>query len=192
MPPEGYPFPYVYPPMGYVPAPPDGQQHAEGANGATPAMPHPFYPPYPALYPHPYGYPGAPPMPYPPLIPAPVAASPNGTAKPDSASAPPSANGAASASVDPGTNKGKKRTKAKNGEEGGRASKKAKDASQGDVQQQYPNGDAEVAKEHPPPGPQQQQPPPPPPYAGHVEPAAGPGPVPAFGGPEPRPLMATM
>ena len=127
-------------------------------------------------------------MPYPPLIPAPVAASPNGSAKPDSTSAPPSANGA-SASSDPV--KSKKRTKAKNGEEGGRASKKAKDVSQGDVQQQHalPNGGTDAAKEHPPPQAQQ---PPPPPYTNHVEPAAGPGPVPAFGGPEPRPLMAAM
>ena len=199
MPPEGYPFPYVYPPpMGYVPAAPEGQQ-PEGSNGAPPAMPHPFYPSYPAIYPHPYGYPGAPPMPYPPLIPAPVAASPNSAAKPDSASATPAANGA-SASADAG--KGKKRSRAKNGEESGRASKKTKETAQGDVQQQLPNGDSGVAgvaqsekDQHPPPPPQPQpqpQQPPPPPYQNHVDPSAGPGPVAAFGGPEPRPLMAAM
>ena len=142
MPPEGYPFPYVYPPMSYMPAPADGQPHPEGApNGAPPPMAHPFYPTYPAIYPHPYGaYPGAPPMGYPPLVPAPMSASPPSVSavaannKPDGVAGPtqtpPLVNGTDSgAGTGTGTGKTKKRSRAKSGDEPGRTGKKAKDVA---------------------------------------------------------------
>ncbi|KAI0331756.1 hypothetical protein GY45DRAFT_1345131 [Cubamyces sp. BRFM 1775] len=189
MPPESYPFPFVYPPpYGYVPAPPDGQQHPEGGpNGASPAMPHPVYPPYPAIYPHPYGaYPGAPPMGYPPIASAPVAASPNGTTagKPDSSITPPT-NGSAS-TADAAATKGKKRARGKS-DESARSAKKSKD---GHPEGPPANGDSlggeeAAGKEQQ----QQQQQPQPPTFPGHSE--SGPAAA-AFGGPEPRPLMATM
>lgn len=181
MPPESYPFPFVYPPYGYVPAPPDGQQHPEGGpNGAPPAMPHPVYPPYPTLYPHPYGaYPGAPPMGYPPISGAPVATSPNGAnaGKPDSSITPPT-NG--SASTTDAASKGKKRARGKS-DEGARSAKKSKD---GHPEGPTSNGDSLGGEEAA--GKDQPQPPT---FPVHSE--SGPAAA-AFGGPEPRPLMATM
>ncbi|KAI0948153.1 hypothetical protein AcW1_009745 [Taiwanofungus camphoratus] len=161
-PPEGYYHPYFYPP-GYVQAAHDGQAHPEGVpNSNGQPMPHPqYYSVPPPMYPYP-PYPGGP-VPYapPPVVAPTTSAAPATNGRYEHSAGTNEVNGDSA-----GTTKSKKRTRAKNVDEGGSKARKTKPspaASQAD-------GDAVRGKDDP--------------HGGHHEGGS------AFNGIEPRAMVA--